>query len=593
MSRTRTLRSMLFRIVSVISIGTLLIVAAMTMLSVVLLEQSISARQQASTIALARYGDQFLNDMEQLVRVAGVTALNVPPQQRARLLTQITINTPGINALYLLDPNGSVLADAAQNGALLGFDFSREPAFARALHERQTIISSPFLSPTSGEVAATIAVPFFREQQPYGVLLGELSLHELQAAISSVSVSKGELVMIVDHRGTVLAHPEPTWVQERRNLGNLSLFQDGLAGRHEPRIFYDPQQAQLMIGSASLMRAGWLVLTEQPLLVAMRPLLWMLAGVGTALALSIVLSSMAQRWGLHQISEPIAHLAATADDLASGRPHLLPAAPPTQLAELASLNASFTHMARQLQTTITALEQRISDVQRAEASQKEAVARLHSSLAEKETLLKEIHHRVKNNLQVVISLLRLQGHRLSDAQAGAALRESQQRIMTMALVHELLYRAGDLAYIDAGAYLRELSDQLLRVYGTDTRRIRVTVAVSQVALSLDHAVPCGLIVNELLSNSLKYAFPNGASGQVGVSLDALEPGRCCLTVWDNGVGLPDDVEYTSGNSLGMRLVQNLTRQLRGDLVIDRYGGTLIAISFATHTGARQVLAASE
>jgi two-component sensor histidine kinase len=262
-------------------------------------------------------------------------------------------------------------------------------------------------------------------------------------------------------------------------------------------------------------------------------------------------------------------------------------APPTQLAELASLNASFTHMAQELQTSIAALEQRISDVQRAEASQKEAVTRLHSSLAEKETLLKEIHHRVKNNLQVVISLLRLQGHTLSDAQAGAALRESQQRIMTMALVHELLYRAGDLAYIDAAAYLRELSDQLLRIYGTDTRRIRVTVVVSQAALSLDHAVPCGLIVNELLSNSLKYAFPNGTCGQVGVSLDALEFDRCCLTVWDSGVGLPDDVDHALGSSLGMRLVQNLTRQLRGELVIDRCAGTRVAISFATSIIARQ------
>ncbi|RRR71816.1 MAG: HAMP domain-containing protein [Candidatus Viridilinea halotolerans] len=577
--RAHTLPALLLRMVAGVVLGALLIIVAMTLVSMWLLQQRICQHQASNTDALARYGDQFLADMEQLVRIAGTSALSSPASLHSSMLHQIVAASPGINALYLIDPAGTVRAEATLEPYLLGFDLAHEPAFEQAVREARVSISTPFLSPTTGRVVATLAVPFFAKEEIQWVLLGELSLEELQAALNNLPLSQDELVLIVDQRGTVLAHPQEAWVQERRNLSTHPLFDAGQQGGCAARIFYEGTGRRLHIGSTSRMQVGWLVIIEQPLFTAMRPIFWMLAAASAALALSSLLTALLQRWGLQQISTPIARLAASANALASGRSQRIPNHTPHQLEELASLEASFGHMAEELQTTICALEQRISEVQATEDHLMNAVDQLHRSLAEKETLLKEIHHRVKNNLQVVISLLRLQARTLTDERAVLVLHESQQRIMTMALVHELLYREGDLAKINAASYLRELVEQLVRVYAPDKRRIAIEVNVSQPSLNLDQAVPCGLIVNELLSNSFKYAFPDGASGTIGVTLAACADGQCRLTVCDTGIGLEAGGPPSGSNALGMRLVQNLTRQLRGTLRVTGDAGTRVVVEF--------------
>ncbi|PDW03626.1 sensor histidine kinase [Candidatus Viridilinea mediisalina] len=580
--RAPTLPVMLLRIVGGIALGALLIIMAMTLISIGLLKESISQRQQTNTDALARYGDTFVLQMEHLIKLAGKAALSANETTRSSLLSGIVQLSAGLNGLYLLDQDGKVQASSNPNNVAIGFDLSREPAFnvAKNLNEGQFSISPPFMSTITNKIAATLAIPVFEHNQRKGVLMGELSLEELQAALSSLPINPDELVLIVDQRGTVMAHPEPEWVQERRNLSHLAIFQDGMSNTQALRMFYNDQHGHWMIGSTSLMSAAdWLVITEQPLSVAMRPLFWMLAVASVALSLSALLTAFVQRWGLRQISKPIERLVIRADDLASGHSPSITNQSTSQVAELASLETSFEHMAQQLQTTIAALEQRIRDVQATEANLTSVVNQLHASLAEKETLLKEIHHRVKNNLQVVISLLRLQARTLEDERAALALAESQQRIVTMALVHELLYREGDLANINAATYLQELAEQLVRIYGPAARRINLTISANQVSLNLDQAVPCGLIVNELLSNSFKYAFPNGANGSIGITLEACAPSNCCLTVWDNGIGLPENIEQNLSNSLGMRLVQNLTRQLHGQLQIEGEQGTRVMVTF--------------
>jgi len=157
-----------------------------------------------------------------------------------------------------------------------------------------------------------------------------------------------------------------------------------------------------------------------------------------------------------------------------------------------------------------------------------------ASLREKEILLKEIHHRVKNNLQITSSLLRLQTARIPSPEAKQLLRESQDRVRSMALVHEMLYRSHDLARIDFGEYARSLVQQLLRSYGVDVRQVKHTIDVDHGMLGVDEAVPCGLIINELVANSLKHAFPSNRQGRIWVRMDADE-GRCTLRVGDDGV----------------------------------------------------------
>ncbi len=191
---------------------------------------------------------------------------------------------------------------------------------------------------------------------------------------------------------------------------------------------------------------------------------------------------------------------------------------------------------------------------------------LRASLHEKEALLREVHHRVKNNLQVITSLLRLETSRSGDDGTRLVLRDMQGRIRSMALLHETLYRSGNFAQVDLGDYLRQLATQLFRGQNTDPARITLALDLARVSLSIDQAIPSGLIVNELLTNSLKYAFPE-ERGEVRVALD-LAPGSLIrLTVSDTGRGLPPDFESRRTASLGLQLVADLARQLMGSLDI--------------------------
>ncbi len=195
---------------------------------------------------------------------------------------------------------------------------------------------------------------------------------------------------------------------------------------------------------------------------------------------------------------------------------------------------------------------------------REAEAQLRSSLHEKEILLKEVHHRVKNNLQIVSSLLRLQEG--DEAGPSRNLQESQNRIRSMALIHEHLYQSQDLANIDFSAYLKELVDNLLASYGARSERVRAEVRVLTCPLSLDTAIPCGMIVNELVANALEHAFGT-EGGTLWVSYGP-DNGHHELRVADDGRGLPDDFDIDRGDSLGLRLVSALTAQLGGDLAFE-------------------------
>lgn len=196
-------------------------------------------------------------------------------------------------------------------------------------------------------------------------------------------------------------------------------------------------------------------------------------------------------------------------------------------------------------------------------ARKAAEETLAASLKEKEMLLKEIHHRVKNNMQVVCSLLNLQCERLTSAEAIQALRDSQNRVKSMALIHEKLYRSASLSSIDFGEYLRTLVDSLARSYATNSQ-VLFDLAVQNVSLGVDSAIPCGLIVNELVSNALKHAFPDNRPGVVTISF-ARENGYYALGVADDGVGFPPGVDFRDAPSLGLQLVTTLVGQLDGEI----------------------------
>lgn len=196
--------------------------------------------------------------------------------------------------------------------------------------------------------------------------------------------------------------------------------------------------------------------------------------------------------------------------------------------------------------------------------------RLALSLAEKEVLIQEVHHRVKNNLAVIASLLRLQSSRISggatDERVGAALLESQNRVESMALIHEQLYSNGDLREVDLARHASLLASNLFHSYGVDSSRVVWRVDMQPLLLGVDQAIPAGLILNELVSNALKHAFPDGRSGSIVIQ-GSRSDGRIQLAVRDDGVGVGPGIEMARPNSLGMHIIQILTRQLKGTFIL--------------------------
>jgi Amt family ammonium transporter len=214
-----------------------------------------------------------------------------------------------------------------------------------------------------------------------------------------------------------------------------------------------------------------------------------------------------------------------------------------------------------------------------EALQKEA-AKTESSLQEKELLLREIHHRVKNNLQIISSLLSLQSRTSKDEQAIEMAKESQNRIKVMALIHEKLYRSKDFANVEFNDYIKNLVNDLFASYKVSTSRISLKMDIENISLGIDTAIPTGLIINELVTNCLKYAFAKDTDGEVRISLRSLDDGHNELIVSDNGVGLPESLDIKKAESLGLRMITNLTeRSLHGKVMIKIDNGTEFQIIF--------------
>jgi PAS domain S-box-containing protein len=212
-------------------------------------------------------------------------------------------------------------------------------------------------------------------------------------------------------------------------------------------------------------------------------------------------------------------------------------------------------------------------------SRKETEEKIRASLREKEVLLKEIHHRVKNNLQIVSSLLFLQSSRTKHPEAAAVLRESRNRVKSMALIHERLYASPDLASIDMSKYTRKLVSDLQHSYSAEDTSVRITLTVEDIPLGITEAIPCGLIINELVSNALKHAFPKGRQGELTIQLVRGDTNHITLTVSDNGTGFPEHVDFRKSPSLGLGLINSLVEQLHGTIELDRREGTTFTIIF--------------
>jgi two-component sensor histidine kinase len=215
---------------------------------------------------------------------------------------------------------------------------------------------------------------------------------------------------------------------------------------------------------------------------------------------------------------------------------------------------------------------------------KQAEEIINSSLMEKEILLREIHHRVKNNLQVISSLLSLQSETFRDAATKKAFQESQSRIKSIAIVHEKLYQTKNFSSVNFKEYISTLVKELLRSFGKIAEKIKIEFEIDDISLDVEHAIPCGLVINELISNTLKYAFPEDVlterTGLIKVKMNSDNSGNIHLIISDNGIGIPPEVDIRGNKTLGLHLVHILSEgQLKGKVSLSRENGTSFEIDF--------------
>lgn len=204
---------------------------------------------------------------------------------------------------------------------------------------------------------------------------------------------------------------------------------------------------------------------------------------------------------------------------------------------------------------------------------------IETSLKQKDLLLKEIHHRVKNNLQIISSLIKLQSAHVNDKEIHSMFAESQNRIKTMALIHEKLYRSTDISVIEFYDYIKNLVNSLYSSYGISIDRVKPVIEFRSIYLDIDTAIPCGLIINELISNCLKYAYPDLRKGEIFIDLNELNENDYLLLIKDDGIGIPESIDFGNTNSLGLKLVKILSEQLGGTVELIRNNGSEFRISF--------------
>jgi two-component sensor histidine kinase len=255
---------------------------------------------------------------------------------------------------------------------------------------------------------------------------------------------------------------------------------------------------------------------------------------------------------------------------------------PINLEEAAArINAHLTirSLQKSLEEKNSRLSREIAERKKVEEALRKSEEQIKIQLKEKEVLLKEIHHRVKNNLQIINSLLNLQSRDITDKESQDAFEKCKNRIDSIALVHEKLYQSEDLANIEFGEYVNTLTVRLFDAYSAKLPEVKLKTDVDNLYLQVNKAIPCSLVINELVMNSIKHGFPGGRKGEISVELKTLGDTKVSLIVADNGIGLPENFQIDTPSTLGMQIIEALVGQLHGSLRVEKSKGTKFIVEF--------------
>lgn len=549
------------------------------------------AREQAVLLArLAAVKEERLldNTRQVLAALAALPAINNTNRTfwNGNFRNMLRLQPQYLN-FGLLEADGTLFASALPfEGAP---DFSRAGFYQTVIREQKFSIGEHETGPLTNRPTLTFGHPVRSGSTGVTrIVFATVDIGVIGAVAAETKLPDDALLITFDRKGRVIGHHPNAGPWLGQEAETSVLFQavtansqgatelPGLDGVRRLYAFAASENE----GEAGLFTA--VGIAPETAYAAANQTLWrnlLLIALTGLLALAA-----ARLYARHYLLQPIHKLTGAARRLAAG--DLSARTGLRGKADLNQLARTFDEMADALQRRQTELEQagqRIQamneDLERRITEREHAEEQVRTSLREKEVMLKEIHHRVKNNLQVVSSLLRLQAHNLKHPDALAAFDESCVRVQSMALVHEKLYQSSSLAELDFGAYAEDLVDSLLDSFGVDSSVVFVRLDMDKVSLDINQAIPCALIFNELVSNALKYAFPDHRNGELRIKLRCGADHQVCLTICDDGIGLPEHLTLEHAESLGLQLVNTLVRQLRGRLEVSRVGGTQYQLTF--------------
>ncbi len=549
------------------------------------------AKEQAALqarLAAAKQDRLFDNTRQMLAALADLSAIN---STNALFWTSNFKNMLLLQPQYvnfgLLETNGRLFASAQPVSGRP--DFSGTSYYREVIRKGEFVVGEYEPGRLTNQATLTFAHPVRRGKAALTrILFATVDISLIGRLAAEMPLPKEFSLLVLDRAGHVLSYSPNSQGWLGQAVGESVLFQtmvteqEGTAelpGLDGVRRLYAFAPLRTTGDAGLFLAVG--VTKEVAYASANKTLL---RNLGLMVLTAVLALGAARLYARQYLLRPVRVLTESAQRLAAGdlsvRTGLKGEADLNQLAQ------TFDHMAEALQRRQAEIDragQQIqamnTDLERRIAERKQAEKQIRASLREKEVLLKEIHHRVKNNLQVVSSLLRLQAHSLKNADALAAFEESCIRVQSMALVHEKLYQSSDLSELDFATYAPSLTDSLMSAFGTDPSVICLQLDVERVSLDINQAIPCALILNELVSNALKYAFPNGRSGEIRLRMHRDAAGQVSLVVSDNGVGLPVDYAPDKAETLGLQLVHTLARQLRGSIEVSRAAGTQFTLTF--------------
>jgi len=457
---------------------------------------------------------------------------------------------PAFSAVMTVDGIGRV-SWASEGSSERGHDLSRRDFYLEISRSKLPYLSSTFITEGDYTPTAVLAVPY-----PGGSSIGYLRLAALSEYLSSLPVQGRGKIAVVDRNGYYVAAADQQLILERKNLALEDWFKaEQLEMVGNSSTSHDDGTVDLVSWAPVGQNSGWSIVVTESTEQAFSVVAEVRFATILMLLLSWLLSMLLIVMMLFFFDEDIRSLRRYNATIAAG-----------------TYDADFRYVG------FKDLLPLAHDYEQAVLAVRDREARMTASLTEKEILLKEIHHRVKNNLQLVVSLLTLKSNGLGVR--DDAFNDSIDRIRVMATIHELLYESADFAHIDLSEYVTTIVEWILSsyAYGPDAPRLRLDLA--SLELDIDAAVPCGLIINELFTNAIKYAFGPGAENPtISVSTAISPDGMVRLVVSDNGRGIPDSLDPLTVQTLGMQLIVSLTAQLHGTWSLSRSGGSAWTIDF--------------